>query len=160
MVLKLGKVDQKCLERFETWFWRRMEKISWTDRVRNEEILHRVKEERNIICTIKRRKASWIGHIVCKNCLLKQFIEGKIGGIRRGIRHKQLLDDLKETKGYWKLKQEAPSRCVENWLWKRLWNCRKTDRMNAGKFAVERKPLVTSLCPSVCPRVSQWCGSS
>jgi hypothetical protein len=40
----LRKVDQKYLESFEMWCWRRMEKISWTDRVRNEEVLHRVKE--------------------------------------------------------------------------------------------------------------------
>jgi hypothetical protein len=40
----LRKVDQKHLESFEMWCWRRMEKISWTDRVRNEEVLHRVKE--------------------------------------------------------------------------------------------------------------------
>jgi hypothetical protein len=52
----LRKVDQKYLESFEMWCWRRMEKISWTDRVRNEEVLHRVKVERNIIHTIKRRK--------------------------------------------------------------------------------------------------------
>jgi hypothetical protein len=57
-----------------------MEKISWTDRVRNEEILHRVKEERNILHTIKSRKATWIGHILRRNCLLKQVIEGKIEG--------------------------------------------------------------------------------
>jgi hypothetical protein len=31
-------LDQKYLESFEMWCWRRMEKISWTDRVRNEEI--------------------------------------------------------------------------------------------------------------------------
>jgi hypothetical protein len=37
----LRKVDQKYLESFEKWCWRRMEKISWTDRVRNEEVLHR-----------------------------------------------------------------------------------------------------------------------
>jgi hypothetical protein len=37
------------------WCWRRMEKISWTDGVRNEEVLHRVKEERNIVHTIKKR---------------------------------------------------------------------------------------------------------
>jgi hypothetical protein len=48
----LRKVDQKYLESFEMWCWRRME-ISWTDRVRNEEVLHRVKEERNIVHTIK-----------------------------------------------------------------------------------------------------------
>jgi hypothetical protein len=55
-----------------------MEKISWTDRVRNEEVLHRVKE-RNILHTIKRRKANWIGHILRRNCLLKHVIEEKFG---------------------------------------------------------------------------------
>jgi hypothetical protein len=43
------KVGQKYPESFEMWCWRRMDKISWTDRVRNEEVLHRVKEERNIL---------------------------------------------------------------------------------------------------------------
>jgi hypothetical protein len=50
----LRKVDQKYLESFEIWCWRRMEKISWTDRVRNEEVSYRVEEERNIVHTIKR----------------------------------------------------------------------------------------------------------
>jgi hypothetical protein len=67
----LQKVHQKYLESFEMSCWRRMEKISWTDRVRNEEVLHRVKEERNILHTIKRRKANWIGHSLRRNCLLK-----------------------------------------------------------------------------------------
>jgi hypothetical protein len=71
------KVDQKYLESFVMWCWKRMEKISWTDRVRNEEVLHTVKEERNIVHTIK-RKANWIGHILRRNCLLKQVIEGKL----------------------------------------------------------------------------------
>jgi len=35
----LRAVDQKRLESFEMWCWRRMEKISWTDRVKNEEVL-------------------------------------------------------------------------------------------------------------------------
>jgi hypothetical protein len=55
-----------------------MEKVSWADRVRNEEVLHGVKEERNILHTIKRRKANWIGHILRRNCLLKHGIKGKI----------------------------------------------------------------------------------
>jgi hypothetical protein len=45
----LRQVDQKHLESLDMWCWRRMEKISWTDRVRNEKVLHRDKEERNII---------------------------------------------------------------------------------------------------------------
>jgi hypothetical protein len=68
----LRKLDQKYLESFEIWCWRRMEKISWTDRVNSEAVLHRVKEERNILHTIKRRKANWIGHILRRNYLLKQ----------------------------------------------------------------------------------------
>jgi hypothetical protein len=91
----LRKLDQKYLETFEMWCWRRMENISWTDRVNNEAVLHRVKEERNILHTVRRRKANCTGHILRRNCLLKHIIEGKIRGTkRRGRRRKQLLDDL------------------------------------------------------------------
>jgi len=76
----LRAVDQKHLESFEMWCWRRMEKISWTDHVRNEEVLLRVKEQRNILCEISKRKAKWIGHILRRNCLLQHVIEGKIKG--------------------------------------------------------------------------------
>jgi hypothetical protein len=55
-----------------------MEKISWTDHVRNEEVLLRVKEQRSILNEIRKRKAKWIGHILRRNCLLQQVIEGKI----------------------------------------------------------------------------------
>jgi hypothetical protein len=76
-----------------------------------------VKEERNIVHTIKRRKANWIGHILRTNCLIKHVTEGKIEGSievtgRRGRRRKQLLDDLEETRGYWKLKEEAQDRTL------------------------------------------------
>jgi hypothetical protein len=57
-----------------------MEKLSLADRVRNEEMLQSVKEERNNLRTIKRRKADWIGNIFCSNCLLKHVIEGKTEG--------------------------------------------------------------------------------
>ena len=70
----LREVDQKYPESFEMWCWRKMEKISWTNRLRNGEVLHRVKEQRNILHTIKRRKANWIGHILRRNCLLKHVI--------------------------------------------------------------------------------------
>ena len=65
-------VDQKHLESFEMWCYRRMEKISWTDHVRNEEVLLRVKEQRNILHEIRKRKANWIGHILRRNCLLQR----------------------------------------------------------------------------------------
>jgi hypothetical protein len=67
---KLRAVDQKHLESFEMWYWRRIEKITWTDHVRYEEVLLRVKVQRNILQEISNRKANWIGHILRRNCLL------------------------------------------------------------------------------------------
>jgi hypothetical protein len=50
------------------WCWRRMEKIKWSEKVTNEEVLERIGEKwplrNNILC----RKANWISHILRKNC--------------------------------------------------------------------------------------------
>ena len=80
--------------------------------MRNEEALLRVNEQRKILHEIRKRKANWIGHILRRNCLLKQVIEGKIKGEtevkrRRGRRRRKLLDDLKDRRGYSHLKEEA-----------------------------------------------------
>ena len=66
---------------------------------------------------MKKRKANWIGHILRRNCLLKQAIEGKIKGEievtrRRGRRCKKLLDNLKDRRGYTHLKEEALDRTM------------------------------------------------
>jgi hypothetical protein len=100
--------------------------------VRNEEVLHRVEEQRNILHEISKRKANWIGYILRRNCLLQRVIEGKIkGGIeatgRRGRRCRKLLDDLKERRGYSFEGGSSISHYMESSLWKRLWTCRKTD---------------------------------
>ena len=113
----LRAVDQKHLGNFEMWCWRRMVKISWTDHVRNEEVLLRIKDQRNILHEISKRKANWIGHILRRYCLLQRVIEGKIkGGIevkrRRGRRNRKLLDDLKERRRYSHLKEEALDRTM------------------------------------------------
>ena len=50
----IGAADQKQLESFEMWCWRRMEKISWTDHVRHEDVLLRVNEQRNFLHEIRK----------------------------------------------------------------------------------------------------------
>ena len=85
--------------------------------MRNEEVLLIVKEQRNILHEIRKRKANWIGHILRENCLLQLVIEGTIqGGIevtrRRGRRRRKLLDGLKEKRGYSHLKEEALDRTM------------------------------------------------
>jgi hypothetical protein len=59
---------QKCLQSFEMWCWRRMENISW-NRLCEKWVM-----EWNILRTIKRKKANWIGHILHRNCLLKHIV--------------------------------------------------------------------------------------
>jgi len=76
----LQAVDQKHLESVEMWCWRRMDKISWTDHVRNKKVLIRVKEQRNILHEISKQKANWIGNILRRNCLLQRVFEGKRKG--------------------------------------------------------------------------------
>jgi hypothetical protein len=76
-----------------------MDKISWTDRVRHEEVLHRVKKKGNILLTINSTKANWFGYNLSRNCFLKHVIEGRIDVTRRrGIRCRQILADFKKTK--------------------------------------------------------------
>jgi hypothetical protein len=73
-------------------------------------VLQRVKEGRHILHNIKRGKANWIGHILHRNCLLKHVIEVKIDRRvavtgRRVRRRQQILNDIKERKGFLKLKE-------------------------------------------------------
>ena len=80
-------------------------------------LLLRINERRNILHEIRKRKANWIGHILRRNCLLKQVIEGKVMGEmevtrRRRRRRKKLLDDLKDRRGYSPLKEEALDRIM------------------------------------------------
>jgi ribosomal 50S subunit-associated protein YjgA (DUF615 family) len=92
-----------------------MEKISWTDRVRNEEVLLRVKDQRNILHAVKRRKANLVGQILRRNCRLKDTFEGKVEAIGgRGRRRKQLLEELNEMRGHCKLREKA----LDRTLWK------------------------------------------
>ncbi|KDR10935.1 hypothetical protein L798_14458, partial [Zootermopsis nevadensis] len=112
----LRKKEQKYLESYEMWCWRRIGKFRWTDRVTNEEVLRRVNEQRNILQAITRRKANWLGHIMRRNGLLSDIIEGQVEGKRGlGRRRIQLTDNLKQGKKmkFQELKREAENR--ENW---------------------------------------------
>jgi hypothetical protein len=62
---------------------------------RNEEVLLAVKEQRDILHEIRKRKANWIGHILCRNCHLQRVIEGKIQG---GI---EVTDEEEDVGSYW-----------------------------------------------------------
>ena len=93
----LRKKEVDRLQAFEMWIWRRMEKISWKDKKTNVEVLDLVREERNLVDTILKRKKNWIGHIVRGEGLLKTVMEGRMEGKRgRGRPRIGMIDELKE----------------------------------------------------------------
>ena len=66
----------KNIEAFEMWVWRHMEKISWKDRVTNEDVLRRIDEPRRITDIIRRRK-KWIRQLIQAEGILSSIIEGQ-----------------------------------------------------------------------------------
>src|SRR5688500_2544694 len=64
--------------------WRRMEKISWTDKITNEEVLERVGIDRQLINMIRNKKKSWIGYVLTlrDDSLLKEVLERRMEGRR------------------------------------------------------------------------------
>lgn len=106
----LKEDDKRRIEAFEMWIWRRSQNISWRDKVTNEEVLRRVSQERQLMKEITRRKKNWIGHILRRNGLMKDVLEGRMQGKRTvGRRRQQLLDDL-AFNGYQELKAKAQDR--------------------------------------------------
>src|SRR6218665_2618679 len=99
MQLKHGhtgkKISEDCMEAFEMWVWRKMEKISWRDMKTNEEVLQMVQEERSFMDVIWRRKKNWIGHILRGESLLREVIEGRMIGKRsRGRKRLGMLNEF------------------------------------------------------------------
>jgi hypothetical protein len=97
--------------------------------VRNEE--RRIMVGRNSTYT-KGREANWIGHILSRDCLLKEVIGGKIEGRgevtgRRGRRRQRILDDLKEKWRYW------------NWKWQAIVYIFGGTRFERGNVTVSRQ---------------------
>lgn len=110
----LKKTEIKRLESCEMWIWRRMERVSWRDRVRNEEVLRRAGEERTLIRTIWKRKMRWIGHIMRGDGMLRVTIEGRVEGKRpRGRKRRMMLDDILDERKYHEKKKIAQER--ERW---------------------------------------------
>ena len=118
----LRTVDIKRIEAFEMWIWRRMEKVSWTEKKTNEEILKSVQERRCLMERVIRTKKKWIGHIVRGDGLLKEVIEGRMEGKRpRGRKRIGMLNEMKEGT-YGLMKRRAEDRS----LWRRWmpdWTC-------------------------------------
>ena len=85
----LQKEEMRRINALEIWFWRRMEKISWTEKRTDEEVLKPLGEKRRMGEVIVQRKKNWIVHIIRHDGLFKQVIEGSMEG-KRGRRRPRM----------------------------------------------------------------------
>ena len=104
----LTQMDRDRIEALEMWIWERMEKISWMDKVTNEDVLKKVNESKNMLNVIRQRKRKWIGHMLRHDEFLQEIFKGRMKGrSTRGRKRIQLLDNLADGKDYASLKREA-----------------------------------------------------
>ena len=101
----LRRNEEKQLEAFDMWVWRRMERVKWTDKIKNAVVLERVGEGRIMLELIRERKRNWLGHWL-RNCLLKDALEGMVNGKKVRGRRNGLYEDTKrkaEKRVEWKM---------------------------------------------------------
>ena len=94
---------------YESWCWRRMEKIKWQEKWTNE-VLECIGEKRTLLNNILFREANWIGHILRRNCLIHDTIEAQMTEVKGVGRRTQLIDDSRNRRRYLELKEEAEDR--------------------------------------------------
>ena len=88
------------IEACEMWFLRRMGKISYKDRITNDEVLKRLNTKRTLLDTIKSRKMKFFGHTKRHESIMKNIVEGKLEGTRpRGRPRAQWSDNIKQWSG-------------------------------------------------------------
>ena len=84
----------------EMWFYRRMLKISWTERVRNDGVLHRAGTKREIMKSIRQRQLRFLGHVMRLQQLENVCMSGRVEGRRgRGRPRMKLVDSLARVVG-------------------------------------------------------------
>jgi len=90
-----------------------MEKISWMNKVTNEDVLNKVNESKNMLNVIRQRKRKWIGHVLRHDEFLREIFAGRMKRRpTRGRKRTQLLDDLADGKDYASLKREGEDRSM------------------------------------------------
>ena len=79
----------------EMWFYRRMLRISWRDRVTNEDVMARLGVQRSLVKEIRKRQLNFIGHIIRREKIEHLCLTGRIEGRRsRGRQRTKYMDSI------------------------------------------------------------------
>ena len=96
----MGKTDEMKIQAAEMWFYRRMLKVSWTQKRTNEEVLQMAGADREMIINIRRRQMTFLGHIMRREDIEALILSGKIEGKKtRGRPRVNYLEDMHHNAG-------------------------------------------------------------
>ena len=108
------KKEKDKIMALEMRIWRKMQKISWVEKISNEEVMTRINESRKLWNIIQKRKARWLGHIMRGTTITSVALEGTVEGEKRKGRKKvKMVDDIKKGRRYAEMKRHADNR--EGW---------------------------------------------
>ena len=96
----LKNIDKKKFEAYELWCYRRLLRISWTEKKTNDWILNKIDVSERLVTTINRRKMAFIGHILRGNDIISELLLGMVYVTRgRGRPKVRYSDNIKEISG-------------------------------------------------------------
>ena len=96
----LSKALEAKIEVFETWCFRRLGNIKWSDRITNDSVIEKLKTKRTLLSDIQRRKLRYFGHVKRRNNILSTAVEGRLEGRRpRGRPRNNWMTDVREWTG-------------------------------------------------------------
>jgi len=102
---------RRNLEAFEMWIWKKMLKISWTQKISNQQVLNSIQEERTLLDSIHQRKYNWLGPIHWHDGLQHTIMEARIEGKRgRGRKRQQMIENIMGKENYVSMKRTAEDR--------------------------------------------------
>ena len=115
----LKQADIKRIEAFEMFCYRRILRVSWTERITNFSVLREIGEERSLLRSIKRRKLKYFGHITRAGGISAEILQGMTEGKRkRGRQKTRWSDNIVEWTG--KTMNECTRACRDRSLWRKL----------------------------------------
>lgn len=115
----LNRNLEKRIEAFEMWTFRRIGKISWKDRVTNEDVCNSIAQTPTLLKTIKKRKLKYFGHLRRHDNITKQFLEGRVNGKRpRGRPATIWMDDIRAWTGL--TATECSTRATDRGMWRAI----------------------------------------
>lgn len=90
----LKATDKRRIDALEMFCWRRMLRISWTQRRTNESILQQIKPKKRLRTIVAENIAKFFGHVVRGNGLERLTVEGMVAGKRPRGRSPTRYTDL------------------------------------------------------------------